>query len=408
MEEPQVQQQQQQMRSATYIGVHERTPEMRTLYASSSIRQALLFEPEEAIGGSPLDRVSDSRDIEELRNHHDSVTDDNIILTKCFINNKLGQPVFLRAIAFVCSNINFYVATTFPHITPDQGVSLCSVERFKYDISGSENDAESIDRRRRGADMNAMYSMRTTNQACFILEGLSENNLDPKIKFVTDSINRILDVDSSDLQGVFFLTLVDIEDETKATAFLEKLLDGNELVFERLQILESPLEGNFLEEPRSVVLELMAMGSDNGAIMLCQLERSSISQLDDRSRYMALEDIISSDPETSDFPDDWSRVAAANTSIDSLIKAKLKPGAIYAADTRLLRTRSEKRIVEMSSAIRDKSQWFEKMNDQEIRQRWTNEAKAQSLTDKEIAYVFDELAYYASLRVPGSGVELSG
>ncbi|KAJ1953732.1 hypothetical protein GGI12_005955, partial [Dipsacomyces acuminosporus] len=99
---------------------------------------------------------------------------------------------------------------------------------------------------------------------------------------------------------------------------------------------------------------------------------------------------------------------SADTSIDKLIKDTLKPGAIYAATNKKLKTRSEKRIVQMSSAIRNKPQWFEKMNDQEIRQRWTNEAKAQSLTDKEIDYVFDELAYYASLRVPGSDVELSG
>ncbi|KAJ1960083.1 hypothetical protein GGI12_003993 [Dipsacomyces acuminosporus] len=98
----------------------------------------------------------------------------------------------------------------------------------------------------------------------------------------------------------------------------------------------------------------------------------------------------------------------ATISINKLIRDRLKTGAIYAATSTELKTRSEKRIVQMSSAIRNKPQWFEKMNDKEIRQRWTNEAKAQNLTDKEIDYVFDELAYYASLRVPGSGVELSG
>ncbi|KAJ1965448.1 hypothetical protein GGI12_000785, partial [Dipsacomyces acuminosporus] len=97
---------------------------------------------------------------------------------------------------------------------------------------------------------------------------------------------------------------------------------------------------------------------------------------------------------------------AASASIDKLIRDKLQPGAVYAVISKPLKARSEKRIVQLSSAIRDKSQWFEKMSDPEVHQRWTNEAKAQSLTDKEIAYVFDELAYYASLRVPGSGVEL--
>ncbi|KAJ1953499.1 hypothetical protein GGI12_006000, partial [Dipsacomyces acuminosporus] len=95
-------------------------------------------------------------------------------------------------------------------------------------------------------------------------------------------------------------------------------------------------------------------------------------------------------------------------SIDALIKQKLKPGAIYAGNKKVLKSRSEKRIIQMSSAIRSKPQWFEKLNDKKIRRRWTKEAKAQNLTYMEIDYVFDELAYYASLRVPGSGVELSG
>ncbi|KAI8325752.1 hypothetical protein GQ54DRAFT_326889 [Martensiomyces pterosporus] len=101
-------------------------------------------------------------------------------------------------------------------------------------------------------------------------------------------------------------------------------------------------------------------------------------------------------------------MSSSTSSLNSLIRAKYPPGAFYAAAVSQLKTRSEKRIMQMSAAIRVKPQWFEKMNDPEIRQRWTSEAKAQDLTDKEVAYVFDELAYYASLRVSGSGVELSG
>ncbi|KAI8320677.1 hypothetical protein GQ54DRAFT_263149 [Martensiomyces pterosporus] len=62
----------------------------------------------------------------------------------------------------------------------------------------------------------------------------------------------------------------------------------------------------------------------------------------------------------------------------------------------------------MSAAIRAKSQWFDKITDEVFRKRCISEARGQKLTDKEIDYVFDELKYYASLRVPGSGVEPSG
>ncbi|KAJ2161259.1 hypothetical protein GGF46_001601 [Coemansia sp. RSA 552] len=82
-------------------------------------------------------------------------------------------------------------------------------------------------------------------------------------------------------------------------------------------------------------------------------------------------------------------------------------GAIYAVHSNDLNTRSEKRIRAMSGAIRNKSEWIRKMGDQEIRLRWAQEAKEQGLTEREIDYVFDELAFYADLHQPGSGIMLS-
>ncbi|KAJ1961837.1 hypothetical protein GGI12_003020 [Dipsacomyces acuminosporus] len=57
-----------------------------------------------------------------------------------------------------------------------------------------------------------------------------------------------------------------------------------------------------MEDPRSVSVEFVAMGSDDGVIMLCQLERSSISQLDDDTRFISLEDIISRRSPPPPFP----------------------------------------------------------------------------------------------------------
>ncbi|KAJ1958929.1 hypothetical protein GGI12_004610 [Dipsacomyces acuminosporus] len=158
-----------------------------------------------------------------------------------------------------------------------------------------------------------MYSLRTNHQACFVLGDFSPNDPDgdagPKIVFTTDSINRILDVDSCDLQGVPFLSLVAMEDNQKAYGFLERSFNSSELVLERLHLLANPIDDAQLRNPRTVTVEFLGIGSDEGAIILCQIGRTRISgRVDNNSGYMSLEDIISSEPDTSDFPDEWRQM----------------------------------------------------------------------------------------------------
>src|SRR5690606_35246513 len=51
---------------------------------------------------------------------------------------------------------------------------------------------------------------------------------------------------------------------------------------------------------------------------------------------------------------------------------------------------------------------FTKMNDADVVARWTREALAQRLTEAQTRYVLDELLYYAALRDPRTGIEVSG
>ncbi|KAJ2099358.1 hypothetical protein GGI09_002830 [Coemansia sp. S100] len=67
----------------------------------------------------------------------------------------------------------------------------------------------------------------------------------------------------------------------------------------------------------------------------------------------------------------------------------------------------ERRMRQMSSDIRSKSDWIDSLNDADARAGWAAEAKAKGLTIVELAYVLDELAYYASLHPPGSNIRLS-
>ncbi|XP_012277913.1 uncharacterized protein LOC105698320 [Orussus abietinus] len=59
-------------------------------------------------------------------------------------------------------------------------------------------------------------------------------------------------------------------------------------------------------------------------------------------------------------------------------------------------TTFELRMMKLSQEIREKENWIEKMNNQNILEQWKSEASAQGLTEDQIRYVFEELRYYAS------------
>ncbi|KAJ1946133.1 hypothetical protein FBU59_002107 [Linderina macrospora] len=89
------------------------------------------------------------------------------------------------------------------------------------------------------------------------------------------------------------------------------------------------------------------------------------------------------------------------------LNAKFGTRAVYAGYSHPMFTLMERRMTVMSGAIRAKPDWTVKMHDAEIRQKWTAEAKAQSLLDLEIKYVLEELEYYAKLCDLETGIEVS-
>lgn len=64
-------------------------------------------------------------------------------------------------------------------------------------------------------------------------------------------------------------------------------------------------------------------------------------------------------------------------------------------------------MMRCSSHIRAKPEWFDKRNDAGVVARWTREAIDQGLTEAQVRYVLAELAHYAALRDPHTGVEVS-
>ncbi|KAJ2430465.1 hypothetical protein GGF41_000979 [Coemansia sp. RSA 2531] len=96
-----------------------------------------------------------------------------------------------------------------------------------------------------------------------------------------------------------------------------------------------------------------------------------------------------------------------SATLDERIRGLFPPGAMYDCDPEPMNTLAERRMRQMSSDIRSKADWMETIDDADTRTGWATEAKAKELTDVEFAYILDELAYYASLHLPGSNVRLS-
>ncbi|KAJ2248766.1 hypothetical protein GGI13_004526, partial [Coemansia sp. RSA 455] len=100
-------------------------------------------------------------------------------------------------------------------------------------------------------------------------------------------------------------------------------------------------------------------------------------------------------------------VVPPSATLDERIRRLFPPGAMYKCYPEPMNTLAERRMRQMSSDIRSKSDWMEMINDADTRTGWATEAKAKELTDVEFVYVMDELAYYASLHPPGSNIKFS-
>ncbi|KAJ1952745.1 hypothetical protein GGI12_006170 [Dipsacomyces acuminosporus] len=211
------------------------------------------------------------------------------------------------------------MTTAYPGIAFEQHGQPLSIQRFKCILDENEGEQQQSSGQgsqasaaaRRGFDMNRAYSTRSARQACIALEGIIEGSSEaitgPRVTFVTNSISQIIDADSSDIQGLPFLSLVATEDITKAAAFLDNALSSNELVLENFRLLADPVDPNSRRSRELVSAEFMAMASDDGVNILCQLGKNESARRGPAGRYMSLDEIISSDPETSGFSEAWNR-----------------------------------------------------------------------------------------------------
>ncbi|KAJ2516663.1 hypothetical protein H4217_004445 [Coemansia sp. RSA 1939] len=173
-----------------------------------------------------------------------------------------------------------------------------------------------------------------TRRACLIVDKVTEpgdqNPMGPRIIFASSSLSRITNVDACDIQGTPLMSLVPPEDVTKTARFLERVSVSDDVVIDFLRLLvlddefandgvnssndndDSADEGyrNPLVAKGFVDVEVMAAGSADGIILLCQQIRSGRILPNgsyDSEGYLSLEEIISSDIETSDYSGNWGQ-----------------------------------------------------------------------------------------------------
>ncbi|KAJ1801651.1 hypothetical protein LPJ75_006415, partial [Coemansia sp. RSA 2598] len=251
----------------TVLVVHDKTPTMRILYVSSNVRQVMKYEPADVIGQPSYQYVTGSGKTTFKRTFGSEATS-MVLESNVQAYDGEGRFVVFRIIHFNCDNMGFNISISCPDMQPPVTPAI-----------------------------RTLVSKIGVVSACLVLEtGGSEG---PTILFASRSFSRIVGVDTDEVQGLGFLSLVAPADIVRAGAFLESVFDSNDVMVERL---------TFVVEGRETSVEVMAAGSREGVMLLCQMKAHGNVAGNEDAGYLSLEEIISSDPETSDCPDMWRPV----------------------------------------------------------------------------------------------------
>ncbi|KAJ1723652.1 hypothetical protein LPJ53_002035 [Coemansia erecta] len=281
-------------RPMAYIAIHDKTPLMRVLYASSNIRQILQFAPSEVVGHPALAFVSHIK-ATDYSEQFGRLTNDTVLASHMLVDNRQGTPVLLRIIHFSCDNLEFNVALAVPHM-PQQGLQQDSL-----------------------AIRAAMAGSRASRvQACLVLESsaVAEHHspLGPRVVFATRSVERVVGRPAEDIQGLGFMQLLAPHEVTRAALFLEGVAVSASVEYIVLRFAPATATTTAAATAATaggeeyVSVEVLAAGSDDGALLLCRSMAAGSrggNNDNDNDGYVSLDEIISSDAETSDISGIW-------------------------------------------------------------------------------------------------------
>ncbi|KAJ2450327.1 hypothetical protein GGF42_004518 [Coemansia sp. RSA 2424] len=328
----------------SYVSIYERDAPELVLYVSANVRAVLGYDPPEMVGNSILDYSCDAH----AKHYSCQWPADNpelgVTMLPHNLRHKDGHKVFTHVTSINCSGHMFAIVTGFPELGEVQ-INESVLYKLQYQTEFNQGSAtvtrtrSNEDEEEEGDILNPalepitkdslrkanMYTARACRaKACFVLsmEPSDSNMQGPTIEFVTNSISSIFDgaTDGYEIIGMPFFSLVAPVDITKAAVYMDNLRNIAKPQLCSLQLLCSPAStggGGGGEEARVdrglVKVELFGAVSDNKTVLLCQKMRrgggsSGREEYDDELPYMSLEEIISSDPDSSDVGDQWNEI----------------------------------------------------------------------------------------------------
>ncbi|KAJ2739907.1 hypothetical protein GGI20_006036 [Coemansia sp. BCRC 34301] len=301
----------------SYVTIYERNAPEIVLYVSSNVRGVLGYEPSEMVGHSILDYSCDSH----AKHYACQWPADNpelgVTMLPHNLRHKDGHKVFTHVTSINCTGHMFAIVTGFPEMgTVD--ISDSVLYKLQYQVEFGQSQA-SVACGTNGDELKpvtkdslrkaSLYTARAARaKACFVLNMAETDTLGPGIEFVTNSISSIFDgaTDGYEIIGTPFFSLVAPADITKAAAYMDNLrsVDKPQLCAS-LHLLRCPALGR----GDVVEVELFGAVSDNKTVLLCQKKRRNRNaEEEDEQAYMSLEEIISSDPDSSDVGDQWKEL----------------------------------------------------------------------------------------------------
>ncbi|KAJ2004270.1 hypothetical protein H4R26_002605 [Coemansia thaxteri] len=269
----------------------------------------------------------------------------NVYMMHMNLKNSNGTPVYHRITSFKCDNCVLVVGMSYPEVPfrnrHELEVQMLDGAMRRLNITRQNELESAIRQQTEGVARRApmYYAPSRQIKVAVVLEspaavlGSAQEDDErrqngPLIVFVTGSVSRLIDADTSDLLRFPFLRLVAPEDVARAGRFFDRLGESEDVLFETLALVQRPhvIDGDVAvadDANARVVVECLGANAQDGVVLLMRRLRtqppprrdalgnyqSRAHALDDlEDGYMSLSDLISSDPATSDAPASWSRL----------------------------------------------------------------------------------------------------
>ncbi|KAJ2320998.1 hypothetical protein IWW51_004515 [Coemansia sp. RSA 2702] len=327
-----------------FIGIHEKTEETKVLYVSSGIRSAIGFPPSQVVNAEAKSFISDSFDNGDYMSIYESRGDEDDDDSSAFtwsvnLRTAHGPPVLHRLIGFSCENSILFIGIAYPEIP--------CVDRRELEVQALDGAMKSLNVTRQkklaaaqqqqpGASVPLYYAQSKQVKAVLVMERPDACDIEtedtgrrpsgPLIVFVTGSISRIVDADTSDVMRLPFLKLVAPECVLQVSRYFERLTESMEIMFETFSLLQRPhvIDGDIVvadEVNQRVLVECLGAAVQDGvAILIRKLKVVPPPKRDKLGNYIharidsdtekenpSLFELLSTDPETSDAADGWTQ-----------------------------------------------------------------------------------------------------